>query len=54
VAVDVIPRPNGFLEWYFLLQLLGLLGLVGAFTLFLLWNLFRNPGRKSRDRGPAA
>jgi hypothetical protein len=45
---EFLPNPTGFLEWFFLLLLIGLTGAVGAFALFLLVNVFRNPGRKPR------
>jgi hypothetical protein len=45
---EFLPNPSGFLEWFFLLVLIGLTGAVGGFALFLLVNVFRNPGRKPR------
>jgi hypothetical protein len=45
---EFLPNPSGFLEWFFLLVLIGLTGAVGSFALFLLVNVFRNPGRKPR------
>lgn len=45
---EFLPNPSGFLEWFFLLLLIGLTGAVGSFALFLLVNVFRNPGRKPR------
>lgn len=45
---EFLPNPTGFLEWFFLLMLLGLTGAVTAFALFLLINVFRNPGRRPR------
>lgn len=45
---EFLPHPVGFLEWFFLLVLMGLTGAVSLFALFLLVNVFRNPGRKPR------
>jgi hypothetical protein len=45
---EFLPNPSGFLEWFFLLVLVGLTGAVGTFALFLLVNVFRNPGRRPR------
>jgi len=45
---EFLPNPSGFLEWFFLLLLIGLTGAVSLFALFLLVNVFRNPGRKPR------
>jgi cytoskeletal protein RodZ len=44
----LLPSPHGFLEWFFLLVLLGLLGAVGVFAAFLAVQQVRNPGRSSR------
>ena len=45
---EFLPQPSGFLEWFFLLVLIGLTVTVGAFAGFLMVNMFRNPGRKPR------
>lgn len=39
----------GFLEWFFLLLLVGLTGAVGLFFLWLVATLFVNPGRRKRS-----
>jgi hypothetical protein len=38
----------GFLEWMFALLLLGLTGAVGLMFLYIVAQLFVNPGRKAR------
>ncbi|MGE5461636.1 MAG: hypothetical protein ACM3WR_13595 [Solirubrobacterales bacterium] len=37
----------GFLEWFFAAVLGGLLGVVGLFFLYMLVQLFVNPGRRA-------
>jgi hypothetical protein len=46
----LLPSPHGFLEWFFLLVLLGLLGAVTLFAGFLIVQQVRNPGRAIRRR----
>jgi len=36
----------GFLEWFFTLVLVGLVGVVGLVFLYLVAQLFLNPGRR--------
>jgi hypothetical protein len=36
---------SGFLEWFFVLLLVGLVGATGLFAVFVAAQLFRNPGR---------
>lgn len=38
----------GFLEWFFVLLLVGLTGAVGIAFLFFVAQLFVNPGRRRR------
>ena len=38
----------GFLEWFFTLALLGLSGAVGLAFLYIVAQLFLNPGRKPK------
>jgi hypothetical protein len=38
----------GFLEWFFALMLIGLTGAVGVAFLYIIAQLFVNPGRKVR------
>lgn len=38
----------GFLEWFFALALLGLSGAVGLAFLYIVAQLFLNPGRKPK------
>jgi hypothetical protein len=38
----------GFLEWFFAGLLAFLVGVVGIFFLYLVAQLFRNPGRRPR------
>lgn len=38
----------GFLEWFFALALLGLTGAVGLAFLYIVTQLFLNPGRKRK------
>jgi hypothetical protein len=41
---------SGFLEWFFVLLLVGLVGATGLFAAFVAAQLFRNPGRGGPDR----
>jgi hypothetical protein len=50
VIAELLPHPHGFLEFFFLGMLLSLLVAVGLFALFVVGQLFRNPGRKPRHR----
>jgi hypothetical protein len=43
-AVDVLAW--GLLEWFFALVLIGLVGVVGLVFLYLVAQLFLNPGRR--------
>lgn len=38
----------GFLEWFFVIALLGLTGAVGLAFLYIVAQLFLNPGRKAK------
>jgi hypothetical protein len=38
----------GFLEWFFALMLIGLTGAVGVVFVYIIAQLFVNPGRKVR------
>ena len=39
----------GFLEWFFVTALVGLVGLVGLVFLYIVGQLFVNPGRRRRS-----
>jgi hypothetical protein len=41
-------RPWGFLEWFFVGLLAVLVAIVGLFFLYLVGQLFLNPGRRER------
>ncbi len=41
----------GFLEWAFTVALVVLVGAAGVIGLFVVGQLFRNPGRRSRSGG---
>jgi hypothetical protein len=43
---------SGFLEWFFVLLLVGLVGATGLFALFVAAQLFRNPARRDHPRRP--
>jgi hypothetical protein len=38
----------GFLEWFFVIALLGLTGAVGLAFVYIVAQLFLNPGRKAK------
>ena len=38
----------GFLEWFFVIALLGLSGAVGLAFVYIVAQLFLNPGRKAK------
>jgi hypothetical protein len=38
----------GFLEWFFVVALLGLTGAVGLAFVYIVAQLFLNPGRKAK------
>ena len=38
----------GFLEWFFVIALLGLTGTVGLAFVYIVAQLFLNPGRKAK------
>jgi phage shock protein PspC (stress-responsive transcriptional regulator) len=38
----------GFLEWFFVIALLGLTGAVGLVFVYIVAQLFLNPGRKAK------
>ncbi|MGH2579942.1 MAG: hypothetical protein ACRDGP_03705 [Actinomycetota bacterium] len=38
----------GFLEWFFVIALLGLTGAVGLALVYIVAQLFLNPGRKAK------
>jgi hypothetical protein len=38
----------GFLEWFFVIALLGLTGAVGLAFVYIVAQLFLNPGRKTK------
>ena len=38
----------GFLEWFFVIALLGLTGAVGLAFVYIVAQLFLNPGRKDK------
>ena len=40
--------PWGFLEWFFVIALLGLTGAVGLAFVYIVAQLFLNPGRKAK------
>lgn len=39
----------GFLEWFFVMVLVGLVGLVGLVFLYIVAQFFVNPGRRRRS-----
>ena len=47
-AADALVAAWGLLEWFFAAMLGSLVGVVGLFFVFLLIQLFLNPGRRHR------
>lgn len=45
---DAVVAAWGFLQWFFAALLASLVGVVGLFFVFLIYQLFRNPGRRAR------
>jgi hypothetical protein len=50
IVAGFVPHLSGFLQWFFVLLLVGLVGLVGLFFIYVAVQLVRNPGRGAPPR----
>ena len=50
LVAGLLPHLSGFLQYFFVALLVVLVGAVGLFFVFLVFQLFRNPGRRGGAR----